>query len=275
MGTNDSLAATSCRSTEIELQSTETRESRHRARVSADARGYSLLKCKRDSYRSLMNDRANKDIASNVGLQASRRRTPIDERRREIASTAAIVFDRNGYSRTTVEEIAQAVGMGKSTLYHYFSSKDEILFWIHEEFINHLIQQHERRLEVGLNASSLLLEVMADILELMETHRGNVRVFFEHHRELPIERQETIKSKRDHYEAMIEDIFVKGIISGEFRETDPQMVSLAMFGMCNWAYQWYRSQGSLRPRDIAYSFWNFLVYGVGTTTFGSESDTRI
>ncbi len=168
-----------------------------------------------------------------------------------------------------MDDIARAAGVGKSTLYHYFSSKDEILFWIHEEFIDHLIERHEKRLTAHLHASVLLLEVMADILELMETHRGHVRVFFEHHRELPTARRETIRAKRNHYEAMVEDIFVSGIASGEFRDTDPKLVSLAMFGMCNWAYQWYKPQGALRTRDIAYLFWSYLVHGVGGT--GTES----
>jgi AcrR family transcriptional regulator len=204
-----------------------------------------------------------KDIVNQARLRTVRRRPPIDDRRREIARTAAELFDSAGYPKTTMEDIAQAVGVGKSTLYHYFSSKDEILFWIHEEFIDHLIERHEKRLTAQLTPSVLLLEVMADILELMETHRGHVRVFFEHHRELPIERKETIRIKRNHYEAMIEDIFVSGMVSGEFRDTDPKLVSLAMFGMCNWAYQWYRPQGALRTRDIAYSFWSYLVHGVG------------
>lgn len=194
-----------------------------------------------------------------------RKRTPIDVRRREIAVTAAHLFDGAGYSKTTMDDIARAVGMGKSTLYHYFTSKDEILFWIHEEFIDHLIEQHQRRLEARLPAGVLLLEVMADILELMETHRGHVRVFFEHHRELPPDRRETIRAKRNLYELMIEDIFITGIASGEFRGTDPKLASLAMFGMCNWAYQWYRSSGSLRTRDIAYQFWGYLVHGVSST----------
>jgi AcrR family transcriptional regulator len=193
-----------------------------------------------------------------------RRRLSVDERRQEIVRTAADLFDRAGYSSTTMEDIAHAVGIAKPTLYHYFKSKDEILFWIHEEFIDLLINRHEQRLQALLDPNQLLLEVMADILELMETHRGHVRVFFEHHRELPILDRETIRAKRHRYESMIEDIFVNGMASGAFRTADPNLTSLAMFGMCNWAYQWYRPNGALRTRDIAYSFWSFLVHGVGS-----------
>lgn len=205
-----------------------------------------------------------KEIVNPPKSRSSKRRPPIDDRRREIARTAAELFDSAGYPQTTMDDIARAVGVGKSTLYHYFASKDEILFWIHEEFIDLLIERHEKRLSAQLTPGVLLLEVMADILELMDTHRGHVRVFFEHHRELSIERKETIRVKRSHYESMVEDIFSNGMGSSEFRDTDPKLVALAMFGMCNWAYQWYRPQGPLRTREIAYSFWGYLVHGVAS-----------
>jgi AcrR family transcriptional regulator len=186
-----------------------------------------------------------------------------EERQQQIVTTAAELFDQAGYANTTMHDIAEAVGVAKPTLYHYFQSKDEILHWIHEEFIDLLIVSHEKRLGAGLRPEQLLLEVMADILELMETHRGHVRVFFEHYRELPADAQEPIRSKRDHYESMVRDLFREGIRTGVFRDTDPRLATLATFGMCNWAYQWYRSGGEFRPREIAYQFWGYLMDGVG------------
>ncbi|MDN4160190.1 TetR/AcrR family transcriptional regulator [Nocardioides abyssi] len=186
------------------------------------------------------------------------------ERRQQIVSRAAGLFDKTGYSSTTMDDIAKEVGVAKPTLYHYFPSKDDILHAIHEEFIDLLIDRHEARSETGLRAEQLLLEVMADILELMETHRGHVRVFFEHHRELPAEARGPIKAKRDRYERIVEDLIAAGVESGVFRQADPHLAALATFGMCNWAYQWYRPGGALRSRELAYQFWNYLVYGLGT-----------
>jgi TetR/AcrR family transcriptional regulator, cholesterol catabolism regulator len=204
-------------------------------------------------------------LSSSEVTRRTRRRLTTEERRQEIVTTAAELFDRAGYSNTTMEDIARAVGVAKPTLYHYFPSKDEILFGIHEEFIDLLIRRHEQRLRAGLGPDQQLLEVMADILELMETHRGHVRVFFEHYRELPTSQQETIRLKRDRYERMVEEIFVSGVQTGVLRPADPKLQALAMFGMCNWAYQWYRSSGSLRTREIAYSFWSFLIHGIAAS----------
>jgi hypothetical protein len=96
----------------------------------------------------------------------------------------------------------------------------------------------------------------------METHRGHVRVFFEHHRELPEDEQLEIRAKRDRYEAAITNTIKAGIGQGTFREVDARLTVLALFGMCNWAYQWYRSGGPLRPREIAFQFWDVFLRGL-------------
>ncbi len=195
------------------------------------------------------------------------------ERRQQIITLAASLFDQ-GYSSTTMDDIAREVGVAKPTLYHYFPSKDDILQAIHEEFIDLLISRHEARDGTGLRPEQLLLEAMADILELMETHHGHVRVFFEHHRELPAEARGPIRVKRDRYEQIVEGLIGEGIEIGVFRETDSHLATLATFGMCNWAYQWYRPGGSLRPREIAYQFWSYLVYGLGTDQLHSVPYNR-
>jgi AcrR family transcriptional regulator len=194
----------------------------------------------------------------------TRRNMSVEERRHQIVTRAAELFDQSGYSTTTMDDIAAAVGVAKPTLYHYFDSKDRILTSIHEEFIDLLISQHEARRDAGLKPEQLLLEVMADILELMQTHRGHVRVFFEHHRELPSEVQVPMREKRDRYESMVEQLYSEGVKSGAFRPVNPTLAALATFGMCNWAYQWYDASGTMRTREIAYQFWSFLVHGVGT-----------
>jgi AcrR family transcriptional regulator len=201
---------------------------------------------------------------SNTSLRATRRKMSMQQRRQQIVSEAANLFDQTGYASTTMDDIAKEVGIAKPTLYHYFPSKDDILHAIHEEFIDLLIARHDQRAKTGMPPELLLLEVMADVLDLMDTHRGHVRVFFEHHRQLPEEAREAIRLKRDQYEKTVEELFAKGVRRGVFMDTDLHLATLATFGMCNWAYQWYRPNGSMKPRDIAVQFWSYLVKGLGT-----------
>jgi len=179
----------------------------------------------------------------------------------QILENAAELFDRFGYNAVSVDEIASSVGIRKPTLYHYFSNKHEILFGLHETFINLLIEKAEAR-SSDVPAPESLREMMTDILELMHTHRGYVRVFFEHYRELPSDDQQTIKKKRDLYEQMVETTIQRGISEGDFRDLDPRLVTLAVFGICNWAYQWYRADGSYTYRELANFFADVLFNGL-------------
>lgn len=186
------------------------------------------------------------------------------DKRQEIVATAAALFETEGYATTSMASIARAMGLAKPTLYHYFSSKDDILFAIHDEFIDLLIQRRDQRASTELGPEDELREVFGDVFELMDSHRGHVRVFFEHYRELPEEQQLVIRAKRDDYESWVERTVQDGNDQGSFRQVDPRLVTLALFGMSNWAYQWYRSGGPLTARQIAVHFWDYLIRGIGT-----------
>lgn len=194
-----------------------------------------------------------------------------DQRQQEIVKVAAELFDESTFANVRMDDVAQRIGIAKATLYHYFSSKEQILHAIHDEFIDLLLAQHRNRADTWLRPEQLLLESMVDILELMQTHRGHVRVFFEHHRELAPDARRTVRAKRDEYEALIVDLITECVQRGTFRPVDAHLATLGVFGMCNWAYQWYRTSGVIRPREIAHSFWNYLVFGLASSAFREES----
>ena len=188
--------------------------------------------------------------------------TATDRRRKQILEQSALLFDSYGYNATSMNDIADAIGVRKPTLYHYFDTKDEILYWIHEEFINTLIDKQEQRIADGVAADDMVFEMMADILTLMETHRGHVRTYFEHHRELPEKRRKSSLAKRRKYRDMLQTCIAQGVQDGSFRNIDPTLASLAIFGMVNWSYQWYQVGGPRQPREVATAFYDMILNGL-------------
>jgi AcrR family transcriptional regulator len=185
-----------------------------------------------------------------------------ERRRRAVLRHAAELFDARGYHRTQMSEIAAAAGIRKTTLYHYFRSKDEILYWIHDEFIDLLIASQEDDTRTALTPAEQLLGVITDILQVMRTHRGYVRVFFEHWRDLPPDTRILIKGRRDHYERIVREILRRGVADGSFHDLDPWLAAMAIFGSCNWAYQWYDPNGRLQGDDIARAFYDQILHGI-------------
>jgi AcrR family transcriptional regulator len=190
------------------------------------------------------------------------RKENADRSRERIVRAAAKLFNGSGYHHTTMGAVAEAIGLRKPTLYHYVKSKEEILYWIHEELIDRLTRRHRERLSTRLTTAQLLLEVQIDILETIAEYPGYVRAFFEHYRELNAEMRAGLKRKRDAYFAMIVDVIRFGVERGEVRTDDANLTALAFLGMINWSYHWYRPDGPRRLREIAHHFCDIFLHGV-------------
>jgi TetR/AcrR family transcriptional regulator, cholesterol catabolism regulator len=197
------------------------------------------------------------------------RTAPASTRRLEIASLAAELFDARGYHNTSMEDIAEAVGLRKPTLYHYFKSKDEILYEIHNEMIDLINSRHEARLAAGVESQSAALKaLMGDVIELMETHPGHLRIFFEHHRELPGDYKAAIREKRARFRQYVKDAISGGIAGGEFHEVDVELTTLAVLGMANWTYQWLRPSSGRTAAEVTDSFWRLAMRGIAVDPVG-------
>jgi hypothetical protein len=96
----------------------------------------------------------------------------------------------------------------------------------------------------------------------METHRGHVRVFFEHYRELTAPVRQEIRIKRDRYQNLLHSAVSEGIRDGSFREVDPDVTTMAVFGMCNWAYQWWHPGSGTDSALTAQKRWDVVIRGL-------------
>ena len=192
------------------------------------------------------------------------------QRKLQIVEAAANLFERRGYHETTMDLIAANVGIRKPSLYHYFASKDEILVVIHEEMINLIIATQEDRVAAGeLTPDQMLRAIMTDLVSLMETHPGHLRIFFEHWRELPEDVATSTSRKRDHYQQLLVDVLEAGVAEGRFRIADTKLASFAILGMCNWTYQWFHPGRGFSAAQVADAFWRFFVEGISPVSEGA------
>lgn len=183
--------------------------------------------------------------------------------RERLLHVALDLFQAKGYSNVSVQDIVEAAGATKGALYHYWSSKEELLYLIHEQFINVEIRNAERVLATALGPREKLQQIVIDLLESITVYQAHVTVFFRDWHFLSKENLEQIKVKRDYYERLVTMVIQAGIDSGEFRQdVDPKIAAFALFGMCNWTYSWYRPSGRFNHEEIARQFIRIYLGGM-------------
>jgi AcrR family transcriptional regulator len=193
----------------------------------------------------------------------SQKRLRARDRRAQILNVATGLFDSDGYHATSLEQIAAAVGVAKASLYYYFKSKEDLLVALHQEMMVLLLDRQAELMADGtLSCEDVLRGIMHDIVGLMESHPGRLRIFFEAYRELPASVRAEISGQRREYRQSLAKLIGQGIEAGEFRDRDPELTSLAILGMCNWTYQWFRVDGTHDAAEIADNFHELVMAGL-------------
>jgi len=173
-----------------------------------------------------------------------------DEKRAEIIEHCAGLFDKVGYHNTSMQMLADEVGLGKPTLYHYFPSKISILYAIHDTHIRALLGGLERAQSDDPLAG--LRSACVDILRQIANHPGYVRAFMDNYGDLEGQMRDAIRQARRDYFEHVKALISKGIDTGAFRPCDPVLTTYGFLGMCNWAYKWYPPMAAKRtPEEVA------------------------
>lgn len=183
-------------------------------------------------------------------------------RKSDILHEAARLFDRQGYHRINMENIAQATGLKKPTLYHYISSKDQILFEIQEIIMTTLLDSLNDRRKNKMSPVDILHGMFRDVFQIMHDYPGFVRVFFESMREIQDERRGEVRRSRRAYLSGIIEVVAEGMAQKQLRAADPRVVALCLMGTCNWSYQWYRPDRDASPLELADQCWEIAAGGV-------------
>ena len=170
-----------------------------------------------------------------------------DEKRLEIIQACANLFDKVGYHHATMQMLADEVGLGKPTLYHYFRSKTAILYEMHQLHMDALLGGLKAHTEAKLPASEALKRACADILRQIAEHPGYVRAFMDYYNDLDSDMRKKIRQRRQEYFVRICEILQQGVGGGEFVKCDVELTAYAFLGMCNWAYKWYPPMCKSRP----------------------------
>lgn len=178
-----------------------------------------------------------------------------DERYEQIYETAARLFYEKGYASTSLQDLANAVGLQKGSLYHYISSKEDLLFGITEYAHNFFLDLVGTVDDPALTPLQNLERTLRTHAEFAAEHFHVTAAFYNDRQALSDERQQRVIETRDAYEAKLRQLIRQGQEQGEIApDIDPRMALFGVLGMINWINQWYQPDGPLSPSEIGAAF---------------------
>jgi TetR/AcrR family transcriptional regulator, cholesterol catabolism regulator len=196
-----------------------------------------------------------KDQADFKGLDRS-------VRLQKVIDAAAELFHKKGFKSATLDGLARELGVSKTALYRYVSSKEHLLSMVYGQAFEMIFEKiHEISAMDAAPDEKLRLLLRHHIKNITIKHPALFSVFFAEENQLPGKDFEKIRVEKRKYSRVIEDIIKDGIAKGIFRPVDPRLQSNAILGMCNWVYKWYRPNSAYSPDQVADHFISLLEAG--------------
>lgn len=148
-----------------------------------------------------------------------------DRRRHEIFGASVKLFLENGFQETSMREIAEFAGIGKSTLYDYFPTKEDLLAWGVEDEIADLAAAAKQIVALPSPAAERLRKLAKNHVQVLAASRDlYLKLSFEVQR-LSLETQKRIQVRRHAYQDLIRQVIDEGIREGSFRKVDSLFVA--------------------------------------------------
>ncbi len=171
------------------------------------------------------------------------------EKRILLLRTAARMFNKNGFERTSLTDIACELGITKPSLYYYVNSKEEILFSINEIALESL------KMALGINESenptgrSRLIAFLSKYIEVIGTDFGKCLVTSSD-MALSAESRQILKDSRKYIDQAVRSIIANGVEDGSLVTSSPKFAAFSIFGSINWMCYWYREDGGMTIEEM-------------------------
>lgn len=194
---------------------------------------------------------------------ARRRALDYDDKRKAILDRSAELFAGHGYDGASISMIAEACGVSKALLYHYYGDKAELLFDVIRTHLQDLIQTVEEVAgdQAAAPAEERLAALCAALLDAYRDADAEHQVQINNLRLLPQEKQEALRE----LERRLVAVFAAAVAAAVPRLADrPALVkpvTMSLFGMLNWSYLWFRDGGALSRADYARLVTRLVVEG--------------
>ncbi len=180
----------------------------------------------------------------------------------EIYQVIARLFAYRGYHSTSMREIARELGMNQSSLYHYFASKQDILFTLMNDAMDDVLAILEEISSTGLLPEDRLNRVLSFYTQYYAGDQERLILLINEMNSLNEEYRSILVGKQRRYVQLIKSILEELASQGKIKQIDPAIATFAFFGMVHYTIKWYHKDGPVSLEQLANAFVEIFTKGV-------------
>ncbi|MBR1201723.1 MULTISPECIES: TetR/AcrR family transcriptional regulator [unclassified Bradyrhizobium] len=184
-----------------------------------------------------------------------------DEIQRGILTTACGLFARQGYMRASIADLADACKLSRGALYHYFDSKEAILFAILDAHIREMIADVEAAMAGKAATLEQFRAAIHAIVALNARSSDEQRVILNDLSFLGETEQDAIKALERQLVDTVSDLLVELDKEGKIVKRTKKIYSMMLFGILNFSHTWYDPKGGVDPGEFADMVVDLFLYG--------------
>ena len=168
-----------------------------------------------------------------------------------ILTNAAALFSAQGYMRASIADLAEACKLSRGALYHYFDSKEAILYAILDGHIREMIRCVEAEVAAGGPTLTQFQNVIRAIVEVNAKSPHEQRVLIHDLSFLDEEEQHAIKNLERRLVDLVTNLLVQLDAEGRIVKRTKKIYTMILFGIINYTYTWYDPKGGIGPKEFA------------------------
>jgi len=174
-----------------------------------------------------------------------------NERLAEVYRTAAQIILRKGYDATSINDIANALGMTKAGLYHYINGKKELLFDIMNFGLDELDEEVAAPAGEIDDPEARLRFIIASHAKLVTRGQGAITILVDEITALtPAQNRIITRRKRDYFNRLRELLRTLKE-QGKLQDVDITAATFSLLGMISWLSRWFRHDGKMSQEQVA------------------------
>ncbi len=187
---------------------------------------------------------------------------PLQSRRAEICRTAAQIFRDRGYDATSVSDIARTLGITKAGLYHYFESKEALLFEITAYGLDRVRDEVIVPARAVRDPEARLRQLVIRHATIATQGRGAIAQLVDEVRALPPPARKRVEERMRAYFDLVRGTLVELRSAGRLRDVDPTVATFSLIGTILWLPRWFRQNGRLSREQVANEIANIALGGL-------------